>query len=346
VHHVKDYLGIRHDGKTQGRMLMHLITFRAGFAAVVLMIGLNAPLAIAADLDVSIRKAPIVPDGTTAGAVTDFVLTFVDKDPDVAGIGLSAGATVSATLPEGFINNDDPSLGTNLAILLQGWPQSPVFPFPWMTEVVGNTVTNTLLTADYLPGVSGPGAKQFHLLLPQFTNPKPGKYEVLLEIDANADNVIDSTGVGTVHIIPRSRPSVDAVSVFSGGGPPPPFNNGIYQTAAPGEELLPVGLYMWGKDSAPLENIDVEMTNSWHGRLVDTVRNKTVGQVWIHSPAGANEFELTTTGPSIEVNAAVSGVPTGVLVVQFNPDPDATGDYEIMLKLNGGNTETLFVTVE
>ena len=47
-------------------------------------------------LEVSIRKAPIAPDGTTAKAKTDIVLTFVDPDPDVDGIGLKAGATTES----------------------------------------------------------------------------------------------------------------------------------------------------------------------------------------------------------------------------------------------------------
>ncbi len=73
-------------------------------------------------LEVSIRKAPIAPDGTTAKAKTDIVLTFVDIDPTVDGIGLKAGATVEVKLPSEFVNTGG---GTNSIFLLQGWPQSP-----------------------------------------------------------------------------------------------------------------------------------------------------------------------------------------------------------------------------
>ena len=55
-------------------------------------------------LEVSILKAPVGPDGTTAKAQTDIVLTFVDLDPAVNGIGLKSGATVEVELPNEFVN--------------------------------------------------------------------------------------------------------------------------------------------------------------------------------------------------------------------------------------------------
>ena len=45
-------------------------------------------------LHASVAKAPVTPDGASAGAVTDLVLTFRDPDPREPGIGLRAGGTV------------------------------------------------------------------------------------------------------------------------------------------------------------------------------------------------------------------------------------------------------------
>ena len=46
------------------------------------------------------------------------------------------------------------------------------------------------------------------------------------------------------------------------------------------------------------------------------------------------------------VNAFATGLPVGLLGVQFTPDPWAAGDYEIAISMKGGNEATLFVTVE
>ncbi len=41
-------------------------------------------------LDGSVAKAPGAPDGTTAGAVTDFVVTFVETRQSTASVGKAA----------------------------------------------------------------------------------------------------------------------------------------------------------------------------------------------------------------------------------------------------------------
>lgn len=115
---------------------------------VVLLLMLPGSWAFAAadqTLNLSISKAPVAPDGTTAGAVTDFVLSFRDADPSIPGIGFRTGATISLVLPPEFINTGLPvggsgsSLpdcavpvisGCSTAFVLQGWPQSPVPPLP------------------------------------------------------------------------------------------------------------------------------------------------------------------------------------------------------------------------
>jgi hypothetical protein len=298
-------------------------------------------------LEVSIRKAPIAPDGTTAKAKTDIVLTFVDIDPTVDGIGLKAGATVEVKLPSEFVNTGG---GTNSIFLLQGWPQSPPalnpppppFIFPWTTTVDGNTITATL-TGDYLVDMFGPGPKQAHLLLLGFENPKPGKYEIPIRIRPGPAPSKIMSGIGEVIIIPKSRPSIHAISLFSGGGPPPPFFNPIYQEVILGESAVRVGMYLWDKDNEPFLGVDLQMVNLSHGLLVQN--GSTVGQVRIDAPPGANNYSLTTEGPSAEIPAFITGSPTGLLLVQFTTDSAVAGNYTLSFRLNNGNTQDLFVTV-
>lgn len=324
---------------------------------VALLVGALAPAAVAhphqtphQKLRVSVDRAPVTPDGTTAGAITDFVLTFVDRNPAVDGISLREGATVTATLPHGFTDTGDGT--SNAAILLQGWPQSPPAPlpaFPWTTTVAGNEITATL-TADFLVGDTGPGAKQVHLLLNSFRNPGPGLYGIGLAIQPDPASPEVHRGTGYVHILPKARPSLNVVSVFSGPGPPP-LPNPLYQSVVAGDDSLDVGMYLWdrGSDAAkgvfePFVGVDLEMVGKRFGRMVQDGR--TVGHVWIRPPSGARDFALTTDGPSILGNAAVTGFPTGILVMRLGTDADAAGLYKVSLRFNGGNTQRLYITTE
>ncbi len=305
-------------------------------------------------LDVEVGLAPIVPDGTVAGEITDFVLTFVDRDPAVPGISLKTGGTVTVTLPDDFVNI---GMGApNFIVLLQGWPQSPPAGGPgflWDHSISGNSITATL-TSDYEVGEFGPGAKQAHLILNTFRNPtKPGMYDVHLEIDPDGTASDVYTGTGRVHIIPKARPSINAVSVFSGvdNPPPPPFNNAIYQTVTAGDDAADVGLYLWDKGSSvadgvinPYLGVDIHMRNQRHGLLRQS--NKTVGHVWIDAPPGADDYGISTAGESVLGTTAVSGLDTGILITTFHTDADVTGDYTITFRMNNGNTQKLFVTTE
>ena len=208
-----------------------------------------------------------------------------------------------------------------------------------------NTVT-FILTGDYLPGMFGPGPKQAHLLLRGFENPKPGKYEIPITIKPDPLSLEIMSGIGDVIIIPKPRPSIHAVSVFSGPpGPPPPFFNPIYQEVVLGDAARRVGMYLWDKDNEPFLDVDLQMDvdNPSHGLLVQN--GSTVGQVWIDAPSGANNYILATEGPSVEVPTAVTGLPTGLLLVQFTPDVAVAGNYTLSFHLNNGNTQNLFVTV-
>jgi hypothetical protein len=294
------------------------------------------------DLPVEVIRAPIVSDGTSAGAVTDIVLNFRDLDPDTNGITIKTGGSIEVELPDAFTNTGS---GTNIGIILQGWPQSPPEPPPftfWTTTVLGNTITITMLK-DFHVGDFGPGAKQVHLALFGFRNPGPGMYPISLSIkpDPSSDAL---SGTGIVHIIPKARPAISAVSFSSGGGPPPPFDNPIYQIVEQDDDAKQVQLYLWESGGKPLVGADIEMENLTHGRLVKE-NGSTAGQVRISAPPGASDYSLNTLGPSTEGSAFLSGVPVGKLETIFTPDATVSGDYTIEISMNNGNTQYLYVEV-
>lgn len=320
--------------------------------AMAVVMALAAPAAGSSgdSLPIGVAKAPVAPDGTTAGEITDVVFTFVDQDPAVPGISLENGATITVEFPDDFVNT---GVGPIQAAILQGWPQSPPAPpplFPWVASASGTTVTVTL-TDDYLVGAAGPGPKQLHLVLNAFRNPGPGLYHVPVTIQPDPGSPDTLAGTGKLRIIPKARRAIDIVSVFSGGGPPPPFDNPLYQTVAAGDDSLDVGLYLWDKRSSvadgnvsPLVGVGVEMTNARHGRLVQDGR--TVGQVRIKPPDGADDYELSTDGPSVLGTSAVTSLPVGVLITRLVTDPDVTGEYVVKFRLNGGNRAKFIVTAE
>jgi hypothetical protein len=321
-------------------------------------------LAVASDeLNLSAVKAPVAPNGTTVGAPTDFVITFSDPDPDFKGISLRTGDTVEVKLDDAFMNT---GFGPNTMILLQGWPQSPPAGGPfflWTTAVDGNTITATL-NQDFKAGQFGPGSKQAHLLLFGFNNPTaPGVYQFELTINREKSKKRKKgkgskkskktlIGTGSVRIIPDARPSVEPISFFSGPpGPPPPFYNPLYQTLELGESARQVGLYLWDADNAPFVGVDIQATSSpTYYQMVDAAA-VVVGEIWITHPSGAIAYSLQSIGlapgspPSVEVPAFVTGLPVGLLGIQFNPDPWVTGDYEIAISMKNGNEKTLFITV-
>jgi hypothetical protein len=270
-------------------------------------------------------------------------LNFLDLDPDTDGIPIKKDGSIEVVLPEAFTNTGS---GTNLGIILQGWPQSPPGPPPlvFSTTIVGNTITITMLK-DFLVGEFGPGPKQVHLALFGFINPGPGKYPIYLSITPDPNSSNTRSGIGNVHIIPKPRSAVSAVSLFSGGGPPPPFNNSIYQTVEQGESANRVGLYLWESGRKALVGANIEMENLTHGRLVKS-NGSTAGQVWISPPPGASDYILNTEGPSMAGIAFLTGVDVGILKTTFAPDPNVLGNYTIAFKMNNGNTQHLYVEVK
>ena len=324
---------------------------------------LTCHVALADGIVSEINKAPVTPDGNVAGAATDIVIDLDRSlDPAVEGRSLLAGCTIRLTLPNAFVNTGLPvqdifssptcapgNFGCSSAILLQGWPQHPLLPVipppgPATQYALTLEGTHTLVftaLVDVVPGnaAPGPGLKQAHLLLFGFRNPeKPGFYP----IDVNAQTgpeCASETGVGTIHILPEIRPSVQVTSVFNPGAP-----NTIYQHAAPGGDApLAWDLLVWARDGGPLDGVTINMVNNDHALLMQGER--AVGHMRIDAPAGASGHGIIDLGPSTVINAPVTGVPTARLTAQFTAG-SASGRYTATISLNGGNSINMFVDVE
>jgi hypothetical protein len=322
---------------------------------VALLLGASVVFAIGPPLEASsVRfssaKAPVAPDGTTAGAPTDFVISWASENPAISGIGLREGGSVSVRLDDAFVDTGE---GANAAILLQGWQASPrvlSFPppvFPWATEVDGNVITARMKPGQsFLPDETGPGPKQVHLLLNSFRNPSRADYywaDVTIDPDPtlSGDEITDRVWV---QILPDARPSVNLVQILSGNPPPPPFKNVQFQESYTGQLPDPVGFYLWDWDSVPFVGVNIEMVSPSSYRLVQNGRE--VGHISVHAPSGASGYTLESTGPSVEVPAFATSSPTGAFVLQLHPDPDAVGEYHVRIRIHAGNQVPFFLDVK
>lgn len=315
----------------------------------------------------SISKAPIGPDGNVTGAITDIVIDLnTSLDPAITGRSLLAGRTIKVTLPEQFINQQllpvqdvfssptcvPGNLQCSTAVLLQGWPQHPILPaIPPSPPGSGSPQYSLsfeepdtfVFTAnvDITPGaaLTGPGIKQVHLLLYGFTNPsQPGYYPVTIAAQTGPDGELE-TGMGKVHIIPQTRPSINVTSAFNPGSP-----NTYYQKTIAGE-LTPLAydFLLWDRNGEPLTGITVDMISPDHALLKHG--NRVIGHINISAPAGATGHEVFTEQPSSLTNSPISGIPAGRLQSFFRTG-NTTGHYELDFVLNGGNSVQMFVEVE
>jgi len=309
------------------------------------------------DLVSSIVKAPIIPDGTVAGAATDFVITLdAPLDPSVVGRTLLEGRTIRVTLPDGFQetgglpfaspgSSPDCRPGNvqcNTGVLLQGWPQHPIAPpfqkYAFSYEADTNTIVYTALQ-DLVPNPPlEPGIKQMHLILVGFQNPGPGRYRVWVEAETGPGGAVES-GWGTLHIIPKVRPSINITSAFNTGTP-----NTIYQDTTPGALTpLPFDFLLWDRDGMPFTGVGIRTVNPGYSLLVQD--NRVVGHVRVEAPPGATGHEVTVETESFPVNSPVLGVPTARLTAKFRAG-SAPGMYVVTFELNGGNSVQMFVYVE
>jgi len=307
-----------------------------------------------------VLDAPVLPDGRVAGSLTEFVINLgVPLDPNVPGKTLLKGNTIKITFPDAFENTGAPAfqgVGTencapgNLqcttGVLLQGWPQHPIRP-PFQKYEISlegrNTVVFTALE-DLLPEPPlEPGIKQIHLILKRFRNPDPGQYGIRIAAETGPGGEME-TGWGQLQIIPQTRPAISVTSAFNPGSP-----NTIYQEAEPGE-LTPFNydLLLWGSQGEPLEGVTITEVDSG-GDPASPVGNfvqggNVIGQIFLDGPNGVTGQVVFTESPSVEINAPITGVPTGHLVASFRAGT-TSGDYLVTFALNGGNSIQMTVTV-
>jgi hypothetical protein len=332
------------------------------FAALLLCVPLSAHARFAEGIVESVTNAPVVPDGTSAGAITDFVINLdSDMNPAVAGRTLRAGKTIRVSLPAAFRRDpavpfrtlfSDPScvplnIQCNTAFLLQGWPQHPVgFPpsnMPNLWTVGFDPASNTIIirALQDLPvnPPPEPGIKQIHLLLAGFTNPRPGLYRVRMVAETGHEGEPE-IGWGRLLVLPRAGPAIAIASAFNPGAP-----NTIYQTAQPGDRTpLPYDLLLWDRTGAPMLNVTVHQIAPHFAELLQDGR--VVGLVTIETPPGAQGQQVWSHVPSFPIASPVVGRPTARLTVFFNAG-DVPGDYVIRFRLLGGReTVETFVSVQ
>ncbi len=304
-------------------------------------------------LEISITRAPVDPDGDVAGTPTDLVVTFRDIDPRIEGVGLKAGGTVEIRLPVEFVNTGRlpvaatgsapdcaPPLvdGCSTAVFLQGWPQSPVLPFP---AVAWDSTTNTIIMtaeADWFPaGMAAPGPKQVHLQLFGFDNPqRPGQYPLTVEIKPDPATDEALRGSGLVRISPRARPNINPNSLAN-GVPPPPFANTLYQSVNHGGSSLTMAFYLWDRQTDAYLGLGFPDGSSRNRPLLDA-DGRRVGSVLVSPPKNATAWSLESGGPSSLASAIITGFPTGLLTAVLHTDPSIEGTYRLDFLLFGGNS--------
>jgi hypothetical protein len=307
----------------------------------------------------SVVKAPISNDGDTTGAWTDLVLNLaVSPDPNVPGLALTTGTTITVTLPPEFTENGSVPLANvgsspdcapgnlecSTGVLLQGWPQNPVPPPNYTLSANGNAITYTLL-ADVVPNApAAPGVKQAHLILRGWDNPaEPGWYAINMEID---DGNTVQTGFAPINIRSRARRSINVTSVFADEDPNPPNPNTIYQEA-PRFSVVPLNwdFLLWDAGGAPLADAVVEQVHPHLGLILKDGR--LVGDVLIRTPQDAYGQALLPMGPSIEQGGTPvlgPGFPTARLTVGFLTG-SRTGRYDVRFRMLNGTSTTMVVRV-
>jgi hypothetical protein len=310
----------------------------------------------------SIIKAPIISDGTTAGHATDFVINLdTSLDPSTDGRTLLEGKTIRITLPASFQNTKDYMFGgcgpplygkpCNTAVLLQGWPQHPVGPPPVKYSFGYEEDTNTLVftaLVDLMPNAPmEPGIKQMHLVLFGFTNPRPGHYRVKVDAQTGPGGALE-TGWAKIHIIPKSRPSINVTSTGGDNALPPPQNtqNTIYQSTTVGNAApLRYNFLLWDRKDKAFVGVDIDDIDG-NGNYLFRKGNKVVGHVSIDAPEGATGQMLMSFGESVKASPPTIGGPetTARWVGEFTAGSEP-GRYTVTAKLNGGNEVEMFVDV-
>lgn len=338
----------------------------------------------------SIAKAPVVADLDVRERPNDYVITFdTSLDPSVPGRALAAGDIIKLIFPQEFdlssLDSEYPLLDIpvpgvcvpgnfqcSTAVILQGWPQHPLFPPAAFASLSIDPLENALVftaTQDIVPNPpANPGIKQIHLIMNGLANPGPGNYRIRVEAQTGEGGGWES-GSGLMQVLPKARPSINVTSVLvkatSGllGDPacgpgtlPPNPDNPIYQTTYTGSAAPFVWTFLlWGKNAEPLDDVSLEQdpedNTHWHIRR----GMRTVGHVNIDAPWGAsghwlqvNPLGCPTLMPAAPVIGATPGIgpqPVGRLDIKFYAGSHP-GLYTTTLSLNNGNSVQMYVDVQ
>ncbi|MGW8369309.1 MAG: hypothetical protein ACWGPN_11605 [Gammaproteobacteria bacterium] len=358
-------------------------------AAMVLLSAAVAMPAHAAGVVASIEKATVSPDGDVSGMPGSYLISLdVSLDPSVPGKSLAAGSQIRVIFPGDFeLSNLDPAyplldvptpgrctpgnLVCTTAVLLKGWPEEPYFfPATYASLSIDQAENALVFTArqniDADPPAS-PGIKQLFLMLHGVKNPAPGQYRIRVESQTGPSGAWE-TGSGLLQVVPNSRPSVGATSVFvkalSGllpGGVacapptlPPNPDNPVYQTTAVGAKAPFVWTFLlWGDDNEPLADVWLNWVNMDHAQLKR--RDATVGHLFIDAPQGAIGYgievnpascpTLIGAAPVIGGTPGIGPDPVGRLDLRFTAG-DMPGSYTTTISLNNGNRVQMIVTAE
>jgi hypothetical protein len=346
----------------------------------------------------SVQRAWVTSNGDVSGEPALWTIELNGSiDPDVPGRSLMAGHQIRVIFPPEFDLGDiapthpvadvptpfppipplppQPCVPNNLqcttGILLQGWPEHPLFPPVLYHSVSVDVADNAFVytaVQDILPNPpANPGIKELFLLLNGVRNPEPGEYPVRVEAQTGPGGSWE-TGTGLLKVLPGPRPSINATAVFvkalSGlldGGPacgpgtlPPNPDDPVFQrTTVNAPAPFVWSFLVWGKNEEPLDDLDLNWVNDNHAQLVRGQR--VVGHVFIDAPHGAegygidaNPLGCPTYMPAAPVIGATPGVgpqPVGRLDLQFWAG-DKPGAYTTTLTINNGNTEQMVVIAE
>lgn len=398
---VNPYRGERHRGNTACAGPVHveeelMTSTRQGNTCVSAALGTIALLGVvpvtpanAAGIVASIDKATVSPDGNVSGMPGSYLITLDSPlDPAVPGKSLAAGGQIKVIFPRDFdLANLDPTyplldvptpgqctpgnLVCTTAVLLKGWPEEPYFPPAAFASLSVDLAENALVftatqNIDADPPAS-PGIKQLFLMLHGMTNPAPGQYRVRVEAQTGPSSEWE-TGSELLQVLPNSRPSIGATSVFvkalsgllPGGAAcapptlPPNPDNPVYQTTAVGSEAPFVWTFLlWGDDNAPLADVWLNWVNPNHAQLKQL--DATIGHLFIDAPQGAighgieaNPVSCATmigAAPVIGGTLGIGPDPVGRLDLRFRTG-DIPGDYTTTISLNNGNSVQMVVTAE
>ena len=151
------------------------------------------------------------------------------------------------------------------------------------------------------------------------------------------------TGWAKIHIIPKSRPSINVTST---GDDNPTTLNTIYQSAIVSNAVpLNYNFLLWDRKDKAFVGVDIADIDG-NGNYLFKKGKKVVGHVSIDAPEGAVGQMLMSFGESMAaIPPTIGGEETTARWVGKFVAGSEPGRYTVTAKLNGGNEVEMFVDV-